>query len=58
MLMIVEKIIRSGISQAVYRHVKTNNKNMNDYDKDIEPSFLEYLNANNLYGWPRLKNYL
>ena len=56
--MIVEKRIRSGISQAVYSHVKTNNKNMNDYDKDIEPSFLEYLNANNLHGWPRLKNYL
>ena len=24
---------------------------MNDYDKDIESSYLEYLDANNLYGW-------
>ena len=24
---------------------------MKNYDKDIEPSYLEYLNANNLYGW-------
>ena len=24
---------------------------MNDYDSDIESSYLEYLDANNLYGW-------
>ena len=24
---------------------------MNDYDRDIELSYLEYLDANNLYGW-------
>ena len=24
---------------------------MNDYDKDIKSSYLEYLDANNLYGW-------
>ena len=24
---------------------------MKNYDKDKEPSFLKYLDANNLYGW-------
>ena len=51
MLMMVEKGIRGGICQAVYRHAKANNKYMNDYDKDIESSYLEYLDANNLHGW-------
>ena len=51
MLMMVEKGIRGGICQAVYRHAKANNKYMNDYDKDIESSYLEYLDANNLFGW-------
>ena len=51
MLMMVEKGIRGGICQTVYRHAKANNKYINDYDKDIKASYLEYLDANNLYGW-------
>ena len=34
--MMVEKGIRDGICQAVYRYAKTNIKYMNDYDKDIK----------------------
>ena len=49
--MMVEKGIRSGICQAVYRHAKAKNKYINDYNKDIESSYLEYLDLNNLYGW-------
>ena len=47
--MMVEKGIRGRICQAVYRYA--NKKYMNDYDKDIESLYLEYLDANNLYGW-------
>ena len=42
----IEKGIRSGICQATHRHVKANNK----YTKNIESSYIEYLDENNLYG--------
>ena len=58
MLMMVEKEIRGGMCNAVYRYAKTNNKCMRNYDENIESSFLEYTDANNLYGWPMCKNCL
>ena len=51
MLLMVEKGIRGGICHAIYRYVKGNNKYMKNYDKNIESSYLMYLDANNLYGW-------
>ena len=51
MLMMVEKEIRGGMCHAIYRYAKANNKYTKDYDKNIESSYLEYLDANNLYGW-------
>ena len=44
-------MIRGGICQAIYRHAKANNKCMKNYNKNIESSYIEYLEANNLYGW-------
>ena len=51
MLLMVEKGIRGGISHVIYRYVKSNNKYMKNYNKDKEESFLQYLDANNLYDW-------
>ena len=51
MLLTVEEEIRRGKCQAVYRYAKANNKYMKNHDKDIESSYLEYLDSNNLCGW-------
>ena len=37
---------------------KANNKYMNNYDKNKEPSFLVYDDANNLYGFAMCKKLL
>ena len=47
----VEKGIRLGMCQAVYRYAKANNKYMKKYDKSIKSLYIVYLNANNLYRW-------
>ena len=51
MLLMVEKGIRGGICHAIPRYAKANNKYVKDYKKDEEESFLQYSDANNLYGF-------
>ena len=51
MLLMVEEGIRGGMCQAVYKYAKANNKYMKNYNKNIDSSYLEYVDANNLYGW-------
>ena len=50
MLIMYEEGTRGGMCQATYRYAKANNKYMKNYDRNIESSFLEYVDANNLYG--------
>ena len=45
MLLMIEKGIRGGICQATHRYVKANNIYMKNYDKNIESSYIEYLDA-------------
>ena len=47
----VEKGIRGGICHAIHRYAKAKNKYMKYYDKNKESSYIQYLDANNLYGW-------
>ena len=50
MLLMIEKGIRGGICHAVHRYAKANNEYLKDYDESKESSYIQYLDANNLYG--------
>ena len=51
MLLMVEKRIRGGICHSIHRYAKANNKYMKNYNKNEESSYIQYLDANNLYSW-------
>ena len=51
MLLMFEYRIRGGITQVVHQYAKVNNKYMADeFNPNEESSFLQSLDANNLYG--------
>ena len=50
MLLMIEEGIRGAICHAIQRYAKANNKYMKDYDKKKKSSYIQYLDANNLYG--------
>ena len=55
MLLMVEKGIRGGICHSIHRYSKANNKYMQNYNNNEESSYIQYLDANNLYGWAMSK---
>ena len=55
MLLMAEKGIKGGSCQATHKYAKANNKYMKKYDANQEASYLEYLDASNLYGWSMSK---
>ena len=45
-------LVRSGITQAVRKYAAANNPYMKDrYDPNEDTTYLQYLDANKLYGW-------
>ena len=55
MLLMVEEGIRGGICHSIQRYAKANNKYMKDYNNNEDSSYIQYLDANNLYGWAMSK---
>ena len=52
MYLFIEKGMRNGISTEMQRYSKANNPYLHDFDPEKETSYILYLDANNLYGWP------
>ena len=50
MFLMIEEGIRGGICHTIQRYAKANNEYMKNYDKSKEFSYIQYLDANNLYG--------
>ena len=55
MLLMVEEGIRGGICHSIHRYAKANNKYMKNYNNNKESSYIQYFDANNLYGWAMSK---
>ena len=51
MLMMFERGIRGGITHISKRYAEANNKYMKNHNPDKPSTYIQYLDANNLYGW-------
>eukprot|EP00116_Pleurobrachia_bachei_P001435 sb/3461697/ len=46
----LEKALRGGVTTVNHRHAKANNKYLDDFNPEDPISFINYIDANNLYG--------
>ena len=51
MLMMFERGIRGGMTHIAKRYSEANNKYMKNFDPNKPSKYIQYLDANNLYGW-------
>ena len=51
MLMMFERGIRGGMTHISKRYSEANNKYMKEFNPEKPSKFIQYLDANNLYGW-------
>ena len=51
MLQMVEEGMTGEICHSIHRYAKANNKYMKTYNNNEESSYIQYLDAKNLYGW-------
>ena len=57
MLLMFEQGAQGGITQAVHRYVREDNKYMGyRFNSGKESHYFQYLHANNLYNWAMSKN--
>ena len=55
MLLMVEEGIRGRICHSIHQYAKADKKYMKNYNNNEESSYIQYLEANNFYGWAMSK---
>ena len=51
MMLLIEQGIKGGLTQVITKTFVTNNEYLQDYDKNKDSTFLQYLDLNILYAW-------